>query len=160
MVSIVLFDVFLSRRLLLGNWGCRGCHRNLLCPFFFFNLESAVINGTVAVASSPFTVSAVTDHGLLHGFWWPHRPQMSSWSPAATCALDLDIYNFMCMNFLHVCIPAHCSCAWCLQKSVTICHVVLGTKLDFLQEQQVLWTIEPSLQPPKKAIFAYLHYTE
>lgn len=35
----------------------------------FFNIESAVISGTAAVASSPFPVSAVTDRGLTHGFW-------------------------------------------------------------------------------------------
>lgn len=163
MVLIVRFDIFLSRRLLCGAvWGgLYGSSRKSSMSFFFI-LESAVISATAAVASSPFPVSAVTDRGLPHGFWWRHRPQMSSWSPAAARALDLDIFIILCVwaFCMRVCLCTAHGLAWCLQKLVTFCHVVLGTKLDLPQEQQVLWTIEPSLQPPKKAIFACLHYTE
>lgn len=161
MVLIALFDIFLCRRLLCGGGGVVEVVAEIFYVLFF-NLESAVISGTAAVASSPFLVSAVTDRGLPHGFWWWHRPQTSSWSPAATCALDLDIFIILCVwaFCMRVCLCTAHGLAWCLQKLVTICHIALGTKLDFPQEQQVLWTIEPSLQPPKKAIFACLHYTE
>ena len=52
-------------------WGAGvvGVVTEIFYVIFFFNLESEVINATVGIASSPFTVSAVTDHGLPHGFW-------------------------------------------------------------------------------------------
>lgn len=44
---------------------------------FFLNCESAVINTTTKVAPLLSTMSWSSAHGLPHGFWSHHRPQLS-----------------------------------------------------------------------------------
>lgn len=65
----------------------------------FLNCVSAVINITAKVASLMFIDNGSMDNGLLHGFWWQHRPwtwplkqpepRTSTWLQAAAKTRDI-----------------------------------------------------------------------